>query len=298
MYKVLFVWLGLTTGCASSDKPVAREGGSVSANRNSETRGNVAFARSADGTRIAFEKVGHGPALILVGGALSDRQGGRQLAANLSEHFTVYLYDRRGRGESGDTKPYAVEREIEDLDGVIELAGKGANVYGVSSGGALALQAAAKLGPAKISKLAVYEPPYGQDERAFKEQKEGVNHLVQTGKPGDAASFFFSAIGTPPPALDEMKRSPKWATIAEMDFTLAYDFAVLGDGQVPEDVKLISVPTLVMNGDKSMPFMPAAADRIAELMPNAQRQTLAGQTHQAAVEAVAPILREFFEKGR
>lgn len=297
MYKLLFASLTLTTACASSDKPVARGGSSAPAS-GSETIGNVAFVTSKDGTRIAFEKMGTGPALILVGGALSDRNGGKPLAGKLSERFTTYVYDRRGRGESGDTKPYAVEREIEDLEAVIQRAGGSAYLYGVSSGGALVLQAAAKLGPAKVTKLAVYEIPYGQEERVFEDQKDGVEQRIETGKPGDAAAFFLSAIGTPPQALEEMKRSPQWQSMAKTDFTLAYDYAVLGDGQVPESVKQIRVPTLVMIGEKSLPFMPAAADRLAKLIPNAQRQTLAGQSHQAAPDVVVPLLTEFFGEAR
>jgi pimeloyl-ACP methyl ester carboxylesterase len=297
MHKIMLVSLTITTACATSDKPVAPGGHATSANIESETARNVAFAASSDGTRIAFEKVGKGPALVIVGGALSQRNGGKPLAAKLMDRFTVYTYDRRGRGESSDTKPYAVDREIEDLGALIAQAGNGAYLYGVSSGAALALQGAAKLGPTKVRKLALYEPPYGQDERAFNEQKDRINQLVQTGKPGDAAAFFFSAIGTPPQAVDDMKRSPDWDGIRKMDFTLAYDYAVLGNGTVPDTIKRITVPTLVMDGEKSMDFMHPTADRIAELIPNAQRRTIEGQTHQAAPEAVAPLLLEFFGEG-
>ncbi len=269
----------------------------MSANDKSEIAANVAFAASSDGTRIAFEKVGNGPALVIVGGALSHRDGSKPLAGKLMDRFTVYTYDRRGRGESGDTKPYAVEREIEDLAALIEQAGNEAYLYGVSSGAALTLQSAAKLGPAKVRKLAVYEPPYGQDERDFNEQKTRINQLVQTGKPGDAAAFFLSAVGTPPQVLDDMKRSADWPGMSKMDFTLAYDYAVLGDGTVPDAVKLITVPTLVMDGEKSLSFMRPTADRIAALIPNARRKTVRGQTHQAAPEAVAPLLIEFFGAG-
>lgn len=270
----------------------------MSTNIKPETAASVAFAASRDGTRIAFEKSGKGSALVIVGGALSHRNGGKPLADELADRFTVYTYDRRGRGESSDTKPYAVEREIEDLDAVIEQAGNKAYLYGVSSGAALALRGAAQLGPAKVRKLAVYEPPYGQDERDFNEQKTRVNQLVQTGKPGDAAAFFLSAIGIPPQALDDMKRSPDWEGIKKMDFTLAYDYAVLGDGAVPDTVQSITVPTLVMDGEKSMAFMRPTADRLAELLPNARRKTIKGQTHQAAPEAVAPLLIEFFSEER
>jgi pimeloyl-ACP methyl ester carboxylesterase len=296
MLKPLLVSLTLTTACAANDKPVAPGGHAMSATVTPETAGNVAAAKSKDGTRIAFEKVGNGPALVIVGGALSDRNGGKPLAGKLMDHHTVYTYDRRGRGESGDTKPYAVEREIEDLNALIEQAGSRAYLYGVSSGAALALQSAAKLGAARVPKLAIYEPPYGQSERDFNEQKTRIGELVQTGKPGDAAAFFFAAIGMPPPALEDMKRSPAWDGIKKVDFTLAYDYAVLGNGAVPESVRQITVPTLVMDGEKSMPFLRPTADRIAELIPNAQRKTIAGQTHQAAPEAVAPLLQEFFDE--
>lgn len=141
------------------------------------------------------------------------RDGGKPLVGKLIERFTGYTYDRRGRGESSDTKPCAVDREIEDLGALIEHAGNKAYVQG-----------AASLGPAKVPKLAVYEPPYGQDERDFNEQKDRINQLVQTGKPGDAAAFFFSAIGTPPGVVEDMKRSPAWEGIKKIDFTLAYEF--------------------------------------------------------------------------
>jgi pimeloyl-ACP methyl ester carboxylesterase len=295
MLKTLLVSLMVTAACATSDKPVAPEGGTMSANDKSATAGNLAYAVSSDGTRIAFEKIGTGPALVIVGGALAQRNGGKPLASKLKDRFTVYTFDRRGRGDSGDTKPYAVDREIEDLGALIEQAGNKAYLYGVSSGAALVLQAAEKLGPAKVPKIALYEAPYGQGERDFNEQKDRINQLVQTGKPGDTAAFFLSAIGTPPPVLEDMKRSPEWEGIKKIDFTLSYDYVVLGSGSVPDSVKRITSPALVMDGEKAMGFIRSSADRIAELIPNAQRKTLKGQTHQAAPDVVAPLLSEFFE---
>lgn len=193
-----------------------------------------------------------------------------------------------------------LDREIEDIQALIDDVGGKAYLYGSSSGAALALQAAAKLGPVKVPRLALYEPPYGQEEREFNKQKESINELVKTGKPGDAAAFFLSAIGTPPDVLEGMKKSPDWEAIKKIDFTLVYDYAVLGDGQVPPDIaKAITVPTRVMTGEKrkSMPYMHPTADRIAKLIPNAQRKTLKGQPHQVDAEAVAPALIEFFGKG-
>jgi pimeloyl-ACP methyl ester carboxylesterase len=261
----------------------------------------VARIPSTDGTQIAFTKGGNGPALVLVSGALSQRTliGDTLLVPRLMEHYSVYTYDRRGRGESGDTKPYAVDREIEDIAALIDHAGGTAYLFGVSSGAALSLRAAAKLGAAKVSKLALYDPPYGQPQRDFTTQKDSVRTLVRTGQPGDAAAYFLSAIGTPPEALDGMKRSPAWDAMRKIDHTLVYDYDVLGDGQVPEDVvKAISVPTLVMNGEKSMDFMHAAAARIARLIPNARHTTIKGQAHGVEAETTVPVLTEFLGKAR
>jgi pimeloyl-ACP methyl ester carboxylesterase len=194
-------------------------------------------------------------------------------------------------------QPYAVEREIEDIQALIDHAGHSVYLYGVSSGAALALQAAARLGPAKVSRLALYDAPYGQDSKAFVEQKQRIQELVETGEPGEAAEFFMTAIGTPPEGIQSMKRSGQWDAIKKIDFTLAYDYAVLGDGAVPQDIaRAVRVPTLVMNGGNSMDFMHATADRIGMLVPLAERKTLKGQTHQAEGQVMAPLLIEFFTR--
>jgi pimeloyl-ACP methyl ester carboxylesterase len=251
---------------------------------------------SRDGTRIAFEKSGNGPALILVNGALSHRTlyGDTALQRMLAQHFTTYTYDRRGRGGSADVQPYAVEREIEDVEALINDAGGQAYLYGVSSGAALALRAAAALGPTKVSKLALYEPPFGQESGQFDQQKKQVNEIIRSGKPGEAAEFFLTAVGTPPEALEGMKASPEWDDIKKVDFTLAYDFEVLGNGVVPADIaRSIAVPTLVMDGEKGMEFMHATVEQLAKLIPQAQRRTLPGQTHEAEAGVVAPALIAF-----
>jgi pimeloyl-ACP methyl ester carboxylesterase len=256
----------------------------------------MTIVTSGDGTRIAFDKTGSGPALIIVSGALSHRKlyGDTALQRLLAQHFTTYTYDRRGRGESADVQPYAVEREIEDIEALINDAGGQAYLYGISSGAALALRAAAALGPTKVTKLALYEPPYGQDTKEFGQQKEQINEIIKSGKPGEAAEFFLSALGTPPDALEGMKASPEWHEIRKIDRTLAYDFEVMGTGTVPADIaRTIAVPTLVMDGEKSMDFMHATADQLAKLVPGAQRKTLTGQTHQAAADVVAPTLIAF-----
>jgi pimeloyl-ACP methyl ester carboxylesterase len=269
--------------------------------RRSETRKPMAHVISKDGVEIAFEKIGNGPAVILVGGALSNRSGGKRLADQLAGHFTVHSFDRRGRGDSTDAETYAVEREIEDLEALINDAGGSVYLYGVSSGAALALQTAAKLGSSKVPKLALYEPPYGSDDaqqrQAFAEQKQRINELIKTGQPGDAAAYFMTAIGTPPEALEKLKASPEWEAMKKIDFTLAYDYEVLGNGTVPQAIaRSIAVPTLVMDGEKTMEFMHATADQVAKLIRGAERKTLKGQTHQAAPEITAPVLIEFFER--
>jgi pimeloyl-ACP methyl ester carboxylesterase len=273
-------------------------------NQNDETPKTtepMTYVISKDSTRIAFEKVGSGPALIIVSGALSQRSlfDGQidSLIDMLSKHFTVYTYDRRGRGESTDMQPYAVEKEIDDIESLINIAGGQAFLYGVSSGAALALQATAKLGPSKVQKLAVYEPPYGQGKQTFDKTKQGVDERVKNGQPGDAAAFFLNEIGTPPDAIEGMKASPQWETTKKIDFTLAYDYKILGDGAIPQDiVKTITVPTLVMEGEKTMDFIHATADRIGQLIPGAQRKTLKGQMHQVQADVMAPVLIEFFTK--
>lgn len=254
---------------------------------------------SKDGTKIAFEKSGTGPAVIIVSGALSARtffEGEpRLLVEMLSTHFSVYIYDRRGRGESTDEQPYAVQREIEDLESLIDRAGGQAFLYGVSSGGALSLHTVGKLGPAKVPKLAIFEVPYGQRKEVFDKQKQGVSERIEKGKPGDAAAFFLSEIGTPKEALEKMKSSPAWSVIEKIDFTLDYDYQVLGDGSIPRDVvKAITIPSLVMVGEKSMEFMHTTAGELATLLPNIELKTLKGQMHQPKAAAVAPVLIEFF----
>jgi pimeloyl-ACP methyl ester carboxylesterase len=299
--------LGPAAGCRSEEKTESASAKAVErperkADRSDpgrDPRGDVRGGRvtSRDGTLVAFDRTGTGPALILVSGALAHRGAlaGSPLVGTLAEQFTVYTYDRRGRGESTDVQPYAVEREIEDLEALIRHAGGSAYLFGVSSGAALAMQTAARLGPDKVTKLALYEPPYGQESAAFAKQKQRVNELVKTGKPGDAAEFFLTAIGMPAKALDGMKRSPEWENVKKLDFTLVYDYEVLGSGAIPEDTaRAIEVPTLVMNGGKSMGFMGPTADRLAALIPHSQRKTLEGQTHQVDADATVPVLTAFF----
>jgi pimeloyl-ACP methyl ester carboxylesterase len=286
-----------TIGDTGTSVATTGKGTTATSTTRPATGEHMARVTSKDGTTIAFEKAGSGPAVIIVNGALAHRNlfGDKALVERLSKHFTTYVYDGRGRGESTDVQPYAVEREIEDIESLINEAGGRAYLYGPSGGAALALQAAAKLGQAKVQKLVLYEPPYGLERQQFDKLKQRVNELIRKGQPGEAAAFHLSAVGTPPDVLEGMKSSPEWEAIKKIDFTLAYDYEVLGDGAIPRDiVKAIAVPTLVMDGEKGVPFIHATVDQIAKLIPRAQRKTLKGQTHQAEADAVAPVLIEFF----
>jgi pimeloyl-ACP methyl ester carboxylesterase len=276
--------LFFTTGCSDNQK------------KKSDMEKLTAISK--DGTAIAYEKMGEGPCIILVNGALAHRKlyGEKDLAMRLAKKFTVIFYDRRGRGESTDQKPYTVEREIEDIEALINESGSSAYLYGSSGGGALALLAAEKLGPEKIKKLAVYELPYGSsDKQEYNNEKNKVNELVANGKPGDAVTFFMERRGTPPDKMEAMKKSPEWNDLVRVGHTLVYDFEVLGDGMIPfEVVKKIAIPTLIMDGEKSFDFMAATADSVGKIIPGAVRKTIKGQTHDLSPEAVAPLLLEFF----
>jgi pimeloyl-ACP methyl ester carboxylesterase len=257
---------------------------------------------SADGTAIAYEKVGQGPALILVGGAASSREAWAPLAQLLAAHFSVYYYDRRGRGDSSDTAPYAVEKEVADISALIEAAGGSVFLCGTSSGAALALEAAIRLGSSKVKKLAVYEVPYDSSQegvRAWREFVPQLTKLLSSGDKEGALTHFMRFVGAPEQVLEAMRAGPQWAAMVKMAPTLAYDVAVVGkDRVVPaERAARIAVPVLIMDGEasqKPMPFMRASADELGRAIPGAKRVTLEGQGHAVDAKALAPVLKEFF----
>lgn len=255
--------------------------------------------RSRDGTVIGYETSGSGPVVVLVDGAMAHRGhlGGRPLAEALSTEFTVVAYDRRGRGESADTQPYAVEREIEDIEALIDVVGGPACLYGLSSGSVLALRAAAALG-GKVVKLAVMEPPFGGDDeqsrREFAEYAAHLARLVDEGRNGDAVAYFLQDM-LPPDVLDSIRQSPDWPAMEAVAPTLVYDNAVMGDGAVPMDVaSAVAVPTLVLAGGDSPPFKHEAARALTNAVPHGRHLTLDGHTTLAPPEVIAPVLRDFF----
>ena len=254
---------------------------------------------SKDGTEIAYDKVGQGPAVILVDGALAVRASGTSLAELLAPNFTVYYYDRRGRGDSTDTKPYSLEKEIEDIEALIGVAGAPIYLYGSSSGGALALETAIRLGD-KIKKLAVYEVPYDSSEagvKAWRAYSAKLSELLAADRRGDAVSLFMKFVGVPDEALESMRHAPTWQSMEALAPTLAYDGAVVGEDRIvpTERAALITAQTLVMDGSMSyepMPFMRATAKALAKAIPNARHQVLEGQQHDVDPNVLAPVLKE------
>jgi pimeloyl-ACP methyl ester carboxylesterase len=241
--------------------------------------------KSRDGTAIAYEKSGHGPAVVIVGGVLGDRSQQAPVADLLAKEFTVFNFDRRGHGESEDKPPYAVDREIEDIDAVLDAAGGSAFVYGTSGPGVLALHAASAAPGAKMQRLAIWEPPFIVDSSRPKvrsDYKAELETRLAQGRRGDMVELFFTdAVGLPAEFVAQMRQAPWWAAQEAM---------------ARAKVARVKVPTLVLDGGQS-PWLTASADAVAAALANGQRRTLAGQQHNVEPDAIAPALIEFFKSG-
>ncbi len=252
---------------------------------------------SKDGTTIAFDRLGEGPPVVLVCGASTDRMANAGLAALLAKDLTVLNYDRRGRGDSGDTPPYAVEREVEDIDAVIGAAGGSAFLYGTSSGASLGLEAAAR--GVAVTKLAMWEPPYIQDESARPpaDLVEQYDRMIAEGRRADVVEYFMSkVVGMPDEFVAFARTQPFWAAQEAIAHTLAYDATIMRDYSLPVDrAAAVTAPTLVLAGGASPPFMRETARALAEALPQGQDRILEGQEHNVASEAMAPALVEFFK---
>ncbi len=262
----------------------------------------TSYVTSSDGTRIAFDCIGgHGPPVVVVSGIFCDRQRTQQLAEQLAEQLagqlSVINYDRRGRGESTDTAPYAIEREVEDLRALIAQAGGTAALYGHSSGAGLALNAAAKGLP--ITRLVLHEPPYGPDDeeskRSAQELGENVRAALAGDRRADAIKLFMADSGLPPEMVEAMAGDPAMLALAA---TMPHDLEVMGDfsrgGTIPEDlIRAIGVPTLVIAGGASPDFFRDTTARIAEILPNGKLTVLEGQDHDAPADVVVPVVAEF-----
>ncbi len=263
---------------------------------------------SKDGTAIAFDRSGQGPAIIMVTGALFTRSAQAPSAeergdASLLQHFTVFAYDRRGHGESGDTAPYAVEREVEDLDALITEAGGSAFVFGHSSGAVLALEAA-RLLPIKITKLAVYEPPFIIDDSRPPVPEDYVTQLtelISSGRRGEALAYFMTrAVDVPIEAVAQMRNAPMWPAFEAVAHTLVYDGIIMGDTMSGSPLPIrkwtsITVPTLVMDGGASPAWVHHGTQALTDILPNAQHRRFPDQDHGVADEVLVPVLVEFFK---
>lgn len=256
---------------------------------------------SKDGTAIAFDRIGQGPAVILVDAAMCYGGFGpsNALAKLLAERFTVYTYDRRGRGDSGDTAPYAVEREIEDIEAILAAAGGSAYVWGFSSGGILALEAANRL--AGIRKLAMYEPPVIVDDSRppTKDDWIRISDALAAGRRGDAVKAFLKMVGVPAFFAALMPMMPMWSKLKAIAHTLPYDGAITQGYQLGKPLPAkrwasMKIPALVTDGGKSEPWMRNGNRALADALPNARYRTLEGQKHDVKAEAHAPVLAEFF----
>jgi len=263
------------------------------------------LAQSKDGTKIAFEKIGSGEPLILVDGALCDRASGpnRPLAALLKKDFTVYLYDRRGRGDSGDSAPYRIEREVEDLEALVQEAGGSAFVYGISSGAALVLEAASRL--SSIRRIALYEAPFVVDgsRRPVPADYLGkMNELLAEGRRGAAVKLFMGkGVGLPAPVVAMMTFMPAWSRLKKIAHTLPYDTLLTIEHQQGRAFPAsrwvsVNVPALTVVGGKSPAWMRNGMAALAEALPQARPYTLEGQTHIVKPAALAPVLKQYFSE--
>jgi pimeloyl-ACP methyl ester carboxylesterase len=293
----------VTYGVNGRTRPVTRV---AWARYLSGTRGHFCYSggmskvTSKDGTTIAYSKWGSGPAIVLVDGAFCFRQNGPtpKLAPELAKHFTVYAYDRRGRGESADTPPYAVEREIEDLEAVVAEAGETPYVFGQSSGGALILRALAH--GLTVKKVFLYEVPcVAVDASSAQPPKAAlldVAALIADGRRSDAVTYFMTKVfGAPGIAITLMRLIARssWKRNESVAQTLPYDLELMGDWGVPPAVTEVTVPTMVMSGEKAPRKLRVAADALAAAIPDAQRAVLPGQSHNVKATALAPAIEAF-----
>ncbi len=267
---------------------------------------NQKTVTSKDGTSIAFEQTGTGPVVILVEPALSDRSGSAKLAKHLAGKFTVVSYDRRGRGKSTDTQPYAIEREVEDIEALIDATGGSAYLFGSSSGSVLALEAANKLS-SKVKQLFMYEPPFIIDDSRPPMPDDFINEvsaLVSANRRNDAVRLFFTkAMGIPGFAVTLMRiLMPGWSKMAGVAHTIPYDLTLLAGTQTGNALPSSRwagtiAPTMVMVGSKSEAFFHNGAKALIGLLPNAQYRSLEGRDHSAVVmasKAIADEVEQFF----
>jgi pimeloyl-ACP methyl ester carboxylesterase len=259
------------------------------------TTNTIQTVTSRDGTTLGAEVTGSGPAVVLISGGSVDRGANNGLAAVLANDFTVWNFDRRGRGDSGDTLPYAVDREIEDVKAVIEAAGGHAHLYGTSSGAGLALEAAAA--GANVDRLVLWEPPYSVDPagRPPADSAERLERMVAEGRRDDAATFFMvEMVGLPADFANFARTQPWWQGQLTLAHTLAYDARIMGDYAVPtETAARVTAPTLILTGGASFALFRPTAEALVAAMPNASTVVLEGQEHNVDPGVLGPAMAEF-----
>jgi pimeloyl-ACP methyl ester carboxylesterase len=254
--------------------------------------------KSKDGTQIAYEKIGNGPALILVDGAFCNKTFGPmpKLAALLSKDFTVYLYDRRARGDSGDTKPYSVDREIEDIGELINVAGGSSYLFGISSGAILSIKAVVK--GLNVQKLAIFEPPYSSNKNGKlpDNAKEDLTRMIEEKRQGDAVKYFLTKLMGAPSFIPFILRfTPNWAKMKANANALPYDLAICGDFEIPKDqISSIKIPTLAIDSIKSPETLRNSVAVVSKTIPLGERKSLNGSVHDVPPKVLAPVLRDFF----
>lgn len=256
--------------------------------------------QSKDGTTLAYDIYGTGPALIYITGASCFRAFFPvvQDAKAFAQEFTVYNYDRRGRGDSGNTLPWSVEREVEDIDALIDAAGGKAYVYGHSSGAVLALEAALQLSD-KVQKVVLYDASYAHDQTEqveYGQLRQQINQLLQEGKYAKAMKGFLSGIGMPKAFVFCLPLFPGWKTMRALAPTLAYDMALTSDLPPVERARQVTVPTQILVGQKSPASLHSVADQLAKAVPNARFAQVAGQDHMVSAKALLPLLVDFLKK--
>lgn len=254
---------------------------------------------SADGTMIVYDRLGSGPPVVLVGSGPTDRSANMALAELLAEGLTVFNYDRRGRGDSGDTAPFAVDREFDDLAAVIGAAGGTAAVFGTSGGAIIAFQAAGR--GLSINRIIGWEPPYiVPDSRPAvpADYQDQLRALLAEDRCGDMVELFLTkAAGIPAEFVAQIRQFPGWSASEAVAHALVYDAMLTGDFSVPEKLLTsLTLPVLILDGGTT-PWMTQTADVVGALLPNGSRQTLAGQQHNVEPEAIAPAILEFVGKG-
>lgn len=253
---------------------------------------------SRDGTQIAYQRLGDGPSVIIIGGALSDHAGGQALAEQLADELTAIVYDRRSRRHSGDNSPGtdgAVDREVEDLAALVEMAGGRVMLIGGSSGGVLALAAAEHGLP--VERLVLFEPPFATESFppvAPPDMPEQLTTLLDRGPAGDVVELFLTrAVGLPSATVEQMKGSPAWAPLQELAPSTVYDAMLTRTFPYPDAFATVTVPTLVLTGQSTFPLLVASAEELARVLPNAEYRTITGSDHTLDPAAAAAAIRAF-----